>query len=141
MRSEIASIGSQQRLQSNSVQQVKKDVSEVKIGYTNNKKKILDQEKKIIQQGQVIGELEKKVSDLSQKFIDMSAELQKLKEVNEGGESSSTISHLRKEEYSTRKDNSDEILDTERKDRMVRRKGLKRKVGGQNESRVKKSKR
>ncbi|XP_060581071.1 F-box only protein 28-like [Ruditapes philippinarum] len=136
MRSEITNLGTQLRAQSTTMQQVRKDVSEVKIGYTNNKKRLTDQEKKIIQQGQVISELEKKVSDMNQKFIDLSAELQKLKEVKEGGESSKAIAHLHEEEYTARKGNSS----SENKERVTRNKGLKRKNGGHVESRVKKSK-
>ena len=140
MGSEITNLGTQLRAQSTTMQQVRKDVSEVKIGYTNNKKRLTDQEKKIIQQGLVIGELEKKLSDMNQKFIDLTAELQKLKEVKEGGENSKSISHLHKEEYSARKGNSEQKPDGESKGRVTRNKGLKRKNGGQYESRVKKSK-
>ena len=78
------------RAQSSTVQQCRKEVSETKAGYVSQRKKILEQEKKIVQQGQTITELEKKVNDLNQKFIDMSAEMLKLKEVNEKGDAPST---------------------------------------------------
>lgn len=140
MRTEISNLGSQVRAQSTNMQQVRKEVTEVRIGYSNNKKRITDQEKKIVQQGQVIAELEKKVSDLNQKFLDMSAEMQKLKEVKERGESSKTISHLQKEEYSSKEDKLEKKVNAETKERATRNKGLKRKKGEQYESRVKRSK-
>lgn len=141
MRTELSNLGSQLRAQSTNMQQVRKEVTEVKIGYTNNKKRLIDQDKKIVQQGQIIAELEKKVSDLNQKFLDMSAELQKLKEVKEGeGESSKTISHLPKEEYSSKVDNSERKVKSETIEKVTRNKALKRKHGGQVECRVKRSK-
>ena len=78
------------RGQSSNVQQCRKELTETKAGFLNQRRKILDQEKKIIQQGQTISELEKKVNDLNQKFIDISAELIKLKAVNEKGDAPST---------------------------------------------------
>lgn len=168
VRSEITNLGNSLRAQSSNVQQVRKDVTEVKIGFTTNKRRLLDQEKKIIQQGQVIAELEKKVNDLNQKFIDMAAELQKLKAVTEGGESSKSVSHLHKEELPSKGDKNVQHLHKEEllekgdnktgvnlhkeeltmgentvegsAHRTTRNKALKRKTGSQCESRVKRSK-
>lgn len=136
LRFEIANINSQIKAQGASVQQVRRDMSEVKIGWTNSKKRILDQEKKIVQQGQVIGELEKKVSDLNQKFVDLSAELQILKGIKDGGESSKSIPHLHNEEYASH----EVLLPEDSSDKYRRNKGLKRKNGGKNNSLVKRSK-
>ena len=97
------------RAQSANIQQCRKEVTETKVGFVNQRKKILDQEKKIIQQGQTISELEKKVNDLNQKFIDMSAELVKLKEVNEKGDTPST-SHTCLLADNLKGDNSEELL-------------------------------
>lgn len=77
------------RAQSANVQQCCKEVTETKLRFQIQRKKMLDQEKKIIQQGHTISELEKKVNDLNQKFTDISAELMKLKGVNEKGDAPS----------------------------------------------------
>lgn len=86
LRQEINRLNTQVRAQTTCVQQCRKEVTETKAGFLNQRKKILDQEKKIILQGQTISELEKKVNDLNQKFTDISAELVKLKSVNEKGD-------------------------------------------------------
>lgn len=139
IRTEIASLGSELRSQRANVQNVKKEVSEAKVGYTNHKKKILQQEKRIMQQGHAITELEKKVSDLNQKFVDIAAELQKLKEVKEGGESSKSISCIHTEVYpsGSNLDNKSTKLCRER---LVKRQTLKRKGLDSNKSRLKRPK-
>lgn len=93
---------------------------------------MMDQEKKIVQQGQTIAELEKKVNDLNQKFVDMSAELQKLMEVHDPGEGSSSRSLLQEAKIHEKKLDADA-------GRSVRNKALKRKTGGSYEARVKRS--
>ena len=133
VRSEVNSLRLQVNATVTSSHQAKKDIVEVKTCYSNVKKKMVDQEKKIVQQGQTIAELEKKVNDLNQKFVDMAAELQKLKEVQEGDDSASARAIMHNdEELPDRSGDADT-------GRTFRNKALKRKPGGSYESRVKRS--
>ncbi|KAL4237561.1 F-box protein 28 [Mactra antiquata] len=141
VRHEITNLIQQVKAATNSSQQVHKVLSEVKLGWINNKKRILDQEKKIVQQGQYINELEKKFSDLNQKFVDLTAEVQILKGISDKGESSKTISHLHSEEYTPpHEEFNNKTVKEDNNEKCARNKGLKRKTAGKYSGRVKRSK-
>lgn len=81
-------------------------------------------------QEKTIAELEKKVNELNQKLLDVTTELQKLKEVKESGEGTSSRAQMRDED----------LPDVSSESRShARNKALKRKVTGSYESRVKRS--
>ncbi|KAH3851252.1 hypothetical protein DPMN_093732 [Dreissena polymorpha] len=123
MRSEVVNLGIQVRGQTSNVQQVKRDMSEIRNSYTYYKKRIFDQDKKIAQQNRTICELEKKVNDLNQKFNDLATEFQKLRENQDSGDSRSSGPCLAKEGF------QEEFIEDVKVSCTVKNKALKRKSG------------
>ena len=137
LRQEVNKLNTQMRAHNAGMQQCRKEVTEAKAGFLNQRKKILDQEKKLIQQGQTISELEKKVNDLNQKFIDISAELLKLKSVKEKADAPTTShSCLLPEEL--KGDKSEELAAVQLKSPKTRGQKRRAKTGGKDS--VKRSK-